>query len=867
MKKIIFRNPRENFDFEKLKGKETLIILPSQSAINFYIREMLKKGLDISKTEFETFDGIGKKNREKRPDEILKYLVLSKILKKNFGDIPVYPETVDLVLDFFDEICENNLNADDIKEIPGEIFNILSKVFEIYESYFSDKSYDIYGKVKKSSIISSKFDSIIISGFLEFGKTEEEIIRILSEIEDKNIYIDMPFNFIKSELIEATIKKLLEFSFELERGKFLDYKEEIDKDKIKIFSSKNNFYNLFFSELKLLLEDEDSNNVTVLSGSSSLSEKIRSREKFEGLEFSLPRHENFILKSEFLSLLDYFSDRSKENTLKRVRLSFFPMDLDEIKLESALMSYDFKDLYDIDFSNIKEFRINDGDLKDFLLGSKILQDEKINKKDSIDYYRDFFGEYLEKARQIIESELEKNPESLIRRELRFLEKLDEIFLKMDSLLVFYKTIDLDEFILILKKYLEMAKIPQVQNLDALEISKQSSNYYRSFKNLILIGFDENYENNKKSNFIYKRESQSAMEKMGLIKDNFKRDYIYLLYDFFTAENILIICGDKEKGYSKLLNSIIYDLNLEVQEKEKIYETSKLYRREEVEEENYHVDFLNLTEINKKISARSYSVTDFDVLKDCPRRFLFERVYGLGRLEKDYDEKFYINMGDKYHHILEKYFKAESGFNEDKLRELILEEENLGNFENLSFINKVSVLNSQKILGEYIKKDLEVQEKYGFKPKYFEESFMTDVRGLKIKGRIDRIDARGDEEILMDYKRSSVKTKKEIEDLKSFQMPLYAIARRKVGKKLSMANYGSIKKGEISTVIKNSDILAKDDRGRYYFTEEEIQELLNRVEDEIISITDSIKSGNYESTSDCKICDYLEICENKEKFNG
>ena len=172
MKKIIFRNPREKLDFENLKGEKTLVILPSQSAINFYIRDMLKKGIDITKTEFETFDGIGKKNRKKKPDSILKYIILSKILKNKFRDMEIFPETVDIVLDFFDDLCENNLSSEDILKIDGEIFKELSKVFELYKAYFDDKGYDLYGRLKDSSVEKSPYDSIIISGFLEFRKNE-----------------------------------------------------------------------------------------------------------------------------------------------------------------------------------------------------------------------------------------------------------------------------------------------------------------------------------------------------------------------------------------------------------------------------------------------------------------------------------------------------------------------------------------------------------------------------------------------------------------------------------------------------------------------------------------------------------------------
>ena len=867
MKKIIFRSPKEDLGFEKLKGERTLFILPSQSAINFYIRDMLGRGMDINKAEFETFDGIGRRNRAKRPDSVLKYLVLSKILKENLRDIKIFPETVDIILDFFDGLAENYLDSSDIEKIPGKIFKDLGRVFDIYRDYFAARSLDIYGRVKEDSISRTKFDTIIISGFLEFGKAEEEIIKILSGLGGKNIFIDIPFNFMESDLLDGLIKNLQGLGFKLEEREGLDYKKEIDRKKIKILSSKDNFYNLFFSNVKLLLKEEKVSDLTILSGSPSLSEKVRQREAYEGLEFNLPSKERSLLEREFVTLLDYFLDKSKENTLKRVRLSYFPLPLDVINLEASLMAYNFKNIGDIDFSRVKDLRLNEGELDDFLRGVQLLQDENILQKEDVTYYLEFFKNYLETARGKIEKSLERNPESPRRRDGRFLEELDEVLIKMEGLGDFYGSLGLDDFVLILKKYMEKIRIDEVQNLEGLEISSQASNYYRNFKNLILIGFDHTYQEDKKANFIYKKETQGAMEDLGLVRDNFNRNYFYLIYDLLVAEKVLILTGDRERGFSKVLNSLIFDLDLEVHEVEKTYETGRLYRTREVKDHNYIIDDRELGEINKKISERAYSVTDFDILKDCPRRFLFERVYRIGKLEKDYEDRFYLDLGEKYHRVLEKYFKKEDDFNEDSLLKIILEVENLGDFDDLSFLEKVSVLNSQRILGDYIKKDLEVQAKYGYKPAYFEEGFETEIAGLKIRGRIDRIDALGDNEILMDYKRSSVKKKKDIEDLKSFQMPLYAIGRKKLGKSISMAAYGSVKRGEVSTVIKNSDILPKDDRGQYYFTEEDLNELLNKFEDEIVRLTSSIRSGNYESSSDCKNCDYLEICENKENFNG
>lgn len=863
MKKIIYRNPREDLDFKNLKGENTLLILPSQASINFYIRNMLKKGIDITKTNFDSFDGIGKKIRNKMPDPILKYIILSRILKENFENMEIFPETVDIVLDFFDHICENNLESRDLLEIKGEIFKGLGEVFEIYRDYFCKKGYDIYGRPKDFFLENISYDSIIISGFLEFRQKEKEIIKKLSKIDDKNIYIDLPFNFMESDLIFSTIKNLEEDGFILEDRGFLAYKDYLKNKPIKIISSKNDFYNLFFSQLKILLKDKKIEDIEILTGSKKLAEKIKSRENFEGLDFNLAKSENSLLKSEFIILMDYFLNKNKENSLKRLRLSYFPIEADEISLEVALMAYDFKEIYEIDFSKIKSLEIKSDSVENFLRGVDFLKNEKIRDSADLNYYFEFFRKYLNFARERVQEKVKENPESLALRDLRFIEKMEENFLKMKKLSSIYKEISLFEFILILKKYIEKSKIDDVQNLDAIEIANYASNYYREFKDLILIGLDQNFEKSSKNNFIYSRESEEDMKKIGLIKDNFERDYIYLIYDLIMSEEIFILIEDYEKGLSKLLNKLTYDLDLKIEEHEKIYWTSKVDLDHESFNLDYNMTSEDLSGVNKKIRDRNYSVTDFDLLKDCPRRFLFERVYKIEKLQKEYEDKYYIMMGDKYHHILEKYFKRESALNIETLKKLILEEENLGDYENLSFLEKISVINSFNTLKNYIEKDLEEQKKYGFMPEYFEEGFLMDVRGLKIKGRIDRIDALGDKEILIDYKRSKGRTKKEIEDLKSFQMPLYAIARRKMGKKIAMASYGAIKKAELDTVIKNSDILPKDDSKKYYFSEEELSNLLKKVEEEIIYMTNSITSGDYNSTCSCDKCDYKEICENKE----
>ena len=174
---------------------------------------------------------------------------------------------------------------------------------------------------------------------------------------------------------------------------------------------------------------------------------------------------------------------------------------------------------------------------------------------------EFFENYLEGGREKIREEVEKNPETLALRDLRFLDKMEENFSKMKNLSSLYKEISLFEFVLITKKYLEKSKLDQVQNLEGIEIASYAANYYRDFKNLILIGFDKNFERKNKNNFLYNRETEKDMERIGLIREDFQRDYIYLIYDLLSSEEIFILIEDKDKGLFKTFKQLDLRLGL------------------------------------------------------------------------------------------------------------------------------------------------------------------------------------------------------------------------------------------------------------------------------------------------------------------
>ena len=74
-----------------------------------------------------------------------------------------------------------------------------------------------------------------------------------------------------------------------------------------------------------------------------------------------------------------------------------------------------------------------------------------------------------------------------------------------------------------------------------------------------------------------------------------------------------------------------------------------------------------------------------------------------------------------------------------------------------------------------------QESSGRVPTFVEAPFSFQVGLTRIKGRWDRVDLRGDEAVLIDFKTSDVRTQKDADRRarESFQLALYALAYREV----------------------------------------------------------------------------------------
>lgn len=863
MKKVFFNSPIENFDYKKYLNGKTFYILPSETSINYKIRSEVTSGVNIVNTEFMTFDNISRFKKVKEVDSVVKFLVLKRILNKNHKEIKIFDESVDIILEFFDELLRSGKTREDVEKFSSPLIKSLATSFEEFYNYFKSRGYCLNGGLSEINAEDLNAKTIIIDGFVNFRFYELDFIKRISE--SKNVIINIPFNIDGLDFTKGTLKELEEMGFEVSIGKSWDYKDISKSKNIKILNSKDDFYNMFFVNIKKDILNKNGK-IDIITGSSALASSINDRSSFNFIDFNMDIIERSRIKEELFTVLDFFENKSQKNSLKRLRLSYITVPVDKYMLEEDLLKQNFSNIEDINLDELTEVEMSQDHLKNYLDGVKFLQDESIKVEAYLDYYCDFFKDYIDTLKDGVEERFNEDDYDYIYvRDRNFINRSLEILEKMKALRVFYDKITYKEFKVLFKKYIENIKFKALQNREAIDLKSLNFMYHQKFNKLYLIGFDSHYESDKKKDFLYTGKTLEELKDFKIRDNESEIEFLELIYAILNSKEALILVDDDKKGMSKNLNLIKKVLKLDINNYKKEFYSSEIEISNDRSGESYELSEDTIEKLNLKLKDRIYSATDFDILKNCPRKFLFERIFKLEEFALEYDDKFYLRMGDRFHHILEKYFKCEkSKLDEDLLKKLTLKESfGYKTFDELKFLEKIQVINDFNFLKEYIVSDLEDQKLDNLTPKYFEEPFEFKIDDIKIRGRIDRIDSNGDEEAIIDYKRGSSINKSKILNKEAFQIPIYALSRLDKDKKFVKASYGVVKNGEVVTVLKNSDLREKKGRVRYFYSEEELKNIFNSSKEEIIRIVDDLKSGNIESDSDkCDECIYRDICTNE-----
>ncbi|SKA79728.1 ATP-dependent helicase/DNAse subunit B [Caloramator quimbayensis] len=207
--------------------------------------------------------------------------------------------------------------------------------------------------------------------------------------------------------------------------------------------------------------------------------------------------------------------------------------------------------------------------------------------------------------------------------------------------------------------------------------------------------------------------------------------------------------------------------------------------EELRNSSNFTEYDGLIDINKMKDSNKrdvFSASKIMSYNKCPFKHFIEDVLSIRKWEDDVYSN--LNFGNIYHYVLENYYKDYIGkeleYKEDKIEGLANEAfENYGLVldDNFTGITKEQLLKNIK---NFIKVDVEYKNEIKFRPYFIEKEFELDdlIQGIKIKGRIDRVDMEYDGDnptgryIIQDYKISNAKALGDMLKGEAIQVVLY-----------------------------------------------------------------------------------------------
>lgn len=235
-----------------------------------------------------------------------------------------------------------------------------------------------------------------------------------------------------------------------------------------------------------------------------------------------------------------------------------------------------------------------------------------------------------------------------------------------------------------------------------------------------------------------------------------------------------------------------------------------------------------SEIVDALNIKAISPTSLKIFLDCKRQYYYKYILGLK------DEEVREHVSNAIHnalHIGFVNFLKHGNFNllSQEVFRLIDE---YGENE----LDKFNVSLAKKYVKDLL---LYEEERYksGYIPKFLEKEFTIDIGKITLKGRIDRIDVRGDEILVLDYKYK----KNNIKSSHDFQMLFYKLAAQRffTNKNIKVGIYD----------VYNAKIEYYDESK----LEKEEQELLKILHD-----IEEIKELSFTLTDKRQVCEYCSF---------
>lgn len=237
-----------------------------------------------------------------------------------------------------------------------------------------------------------------------------------------------------------------------------------------------------------------------------------------------------------------------------------------------------------------------------------------------------------------------------------------------------------------------------------------------------------------------------------------------------------------------------------------------------------------------LSKLVWSASSLKEFLECKRKYYLNHILKIKEHDISIKPKGY-ELGNIIHNTLEEYYRQDM-----RSYEVLLDIFNKNRSEN-PFLNLDLEIWKRK-LQDFIKKE-EKRFEQGFKILELEKAFFCEFEGIKLQGKIDRIDVLNDEYFVLDYKTSSslkVSTKRTYEKAVDFQLEFYFLGVQNI--------YGSNKVNTFYYDLHNMKLLE----------EVVLNEKLLLLKDIFSEFkTTSVSFEKCENRQSCQYCIYKTIC--------
>lgn len=875
----------EEFLLEKIRNDEEVIyILPTVDAIEKYKKYYIEKLGGFFNLTFHTFDSIKKSvTMQNTVDEPFSLYIVSNILENNNYKYlrPISDGLVEKTMNFIKRAKEEMLDTKALLNSTSPLLREIADVLVKYDLFL--KKYKLCDGLECDlNFKRLDFKNVIIDGFYTFRKIDLLILKELSK--KSNILVNMAFYFDDLKILKDTEEEILSLGFEkisLNNKCSVEKEIERNREKLNFIIEENEDLEsrAIYQELKrenILNNVDFSKMAIVLASNNKYILNNRNREKIDLNIKSLEVKHSPIL-AEFKSILDFSLEKSRENLLRRLNSNYFKVTEYQEEMEYEILKMDFNSLDELVENSKEKIEISENNLEEFLDLLKKLK-KKPMKKAGFKYYSNYYREYLDIASEYIEDiyEIFKN-DFYLKRDMNIISSIDAILDILERYDIFFGEVDLKTYLNILNVYIDNISI-ESKNYYASSYVSLIETLYLDYETVFLAGLNEKYPSYKEGNFIFSKENKEILKNLGmkseddlyiyenelvkifsLIENSKKvfltassKDIHSVLLDLFLGNDFKILEKKDATNFSDLFFEILKDIKKDKIDFNKIAnlnyngEIRNLNKRiygEKNRNNNVYDGIISnnaLYEVKNILNNRYYSATDFDLYAESPFRFLFERLLKVEPMKREFDDEYYLKLGTNYHNILEEYFRNfPFEYNEKYLEELtysvFFEGKVTTDIDNI--LQSLEYNYHLNLLKDFVKNDINTRK--GEKPIAFEEEFKYKLSDITLVGRIDRVDLLGENEVLIDYKSGGAPSRNDILNGKSFQFPIYALAREK---NVVEAKYGKIKESKYTTVIKNKEILGGS--GKYDFTNDTFDDFLLLTKQRILSMQMNMFLGKF-----------------------